>query len=572
MQQDNIVHVATGWQTDRFITQSRKGNIFLFNRYETQRRRGVSSMPDPSLGVSRAADFLMRTIGTLRERGCSRLPTMRDLAVQCRCSTRTILQAIRLLEAQGAVTVSQRSGIHLTATEAPPQPMSVEEAAVPQPRRRRWEQVHDALARDIITHRYHPGTILPAVKELGHRYGASFVTAKKAIVQLVRAGKLIPYKRGYRVFGPAPSTGRGAVVIVARTDNVAFLQSHVPSSSAMWHALEQACQHHGVDLLIADVHRFIHAAGDEQAIRNTCSAGARGILGYVVLTMGLSPEELRAAVGMMVEKGRPAAVLDNSGDAGGRCRPSLDPLCRVFTVGCSPVSGEIVGNYLLGLGHRRVAGLQLSPSIAFCVNRIEGVRRAFASVGLPDGVVRLTFTDAEYEEHDREVARRLAELHGLFNSYEAGEGRQAGTSGRPHHFPELHNSMWGQHMRRCMIPLFERALNDAAITAWVAVNDPSGFAALDYLRGQGVRVPEDIAIVAFDNSLESFGLGLSSYSFNPPAVVDAMFVHILQPPHGRRKAAGREIEIPGRVMARRSSERVLRWRPGESGNGYHQVR
>ncbi|MBD3240531.1 MAG: hypothetical protein GF331_08090 [Chitinivibrionales bacterium] len=106
--------------------------------------------------------------------------------------------------------------------------------------------------------------------------------------------------------------------------------------------------------------------------------------------------------------------------------------------------------------------------------------------------------------------------------------------------------------------LFERALRDTAITAWVAINDPCGYAALDFLHGKKVAVPDRIALIAFDDSVEAFVLGLSSYNFNVAAVVRAMIGHLLSPPGGPSARAPRLVEVAGRVVARESTGK-RRW-------------
>jgi DNA-binding LacI/PurR family transcriptional regulator len=65
-------------------------------------------------------------------------------------------------------------------------------------------------------------------------------------------------------------------------------------------------------------------------------------------------------------------------------------------------------------------------------------------------------------------------------------------------------------------------------------------------------VPGRISVTSFDNTVDSFGQGLTSYDFNVPAIVQAMFDHILEP---RRSVPRAEpiLEIPGVIMARQSS-------------------
>ena len=101
-----------------------------------------------------------------------------------------------------------------------------------------------------------------------------------------------------------------------------------------------------------------------------------------------------------------------------------------------------------------------------------------------------------------------------------------------------------------MVAVFGRALADPRITAWVGLGDPVASMAHSFLHRQGIAVPGHISIAGFDDSIEAIGLGLTSYNFNMPGLVDAMVDFIYDSARTPPRGEPRHVEIPGRVMHR----------------------
>jgi len=101
-----------------------------------------------------------------------------------------------------------------------------------------------------------------------------------------------------------------------------------------------------------------------------------------------------------------------------------------------------------------------------------------------------------------------------------------------------------------MFALFDSVLRRERHTAWVALTDQIGIMAMDFLKSQGAA--GRLSVVAFDDTIEALGAGLSSYHFGTREVVRAMLEHILYHKHPRRAPSAPLIEVPGVVMMRRS--------------------
>jgi len=497
---------------------------------------------------------LLSLIERQRAAGSDRLPTVRELSAQSYCSSRTLLKAVGQLRAEGVVSVSQRRGIRITSVQPSPSPHLSDSRSGPRPHRSRWQQVHEALVRDIVMHTYPPGELLPSTKELCYRYGTSFETMKKALAKLVDDGKVEPHGRGYRVFGGVHSTGSGVIVVVAWTDDEAHLQSYAPWVTSLWHALEQGCVRHGVQLVVMNGMGLLARADQAGAASASSSAGGMSVLGYLVLTFAMPEREIQRLTHILAANRRPVAVLDERSRSFSSPRNHHRARCQVFTASSSAQSGRIIGNYLLSIGHRKAAVFDHGRNEARNEQCVQGIREAFSSACLPDGVVKYAFADEVHRKHVGKVGELVRAIYTLCRKATGEQGENAIPPMRPRHLPSLNKELWRILMSKPLGELFEQALRVSDITAWVTLTDPCGLDALDYLRERGIRVPEDIAVVSTDDSLESLACGLSSYSHNFAAVVDAMFSHILS----AGPASSEPIWIPGKVMVRMSTESIGR--------------
>lgn len=132
----------------------------------------------------------------------------------------------------------------------------------------------------------------------------------------------------------------------------------------------------------------------------------------------------------------------------GRCIPSHDDRCiRLDNL----AGGYLATRHLLDRGHRRIAHISGRMSSRDSIDRLDGYRRALQDAGLPfdaDLVVPGDFV----EEGGRDAMQRLLE-------------------------------------------------REDGLTAVFAANDQSAAGALFALRDAGLRVPEDVSLVGFDDTL-----------------------------------------------------------------------
>ena len=103
-----------------------------------------------------------------------------------------------------------------------------------------------------------------------------------------------------------------------------------------------------------------------------------------------------------------------------------------------------------------------------------------------------------------------------------------------------------------MQPLFDKALQDKSITAWVMANDFAATIAIDYLKERNVRVPDDLSMISFDNTLDAMEYQLTSYDFNNHGTITLILRSILAPHTVKPRRKGVCIEVDGTLVIRRS--------------------
>jgi len=103
---------------------------------------------------------------------------------------------------------------------------------------------------------------------------------------------------------------------------------------------------------------------------------------------------------------------------------------------------------------------------------------------------------------------------------------------------------------RHFVPLFEQALAEPEVTAWVCVIDYIALLALRFLADRGVPVPQRLSVIGFDDLPASLPSGLSTYRFDMAGAAHAMLSHVLRPDYRRARSALRFEEIGGMVVGR----------------------
>ena len=319
-----------------------------------------------------------------------------------------------------------------------------------------------------------------------------------------------------------------------------------PRSLELWRALEDACRDRRLRLVA-------------RSVQDHLADARRGplppfVVGYVVRNLDLAPPLARAVLTGLSRTGRPVALVDEVGLASGAPWALRSSLVRTFAIAHSERAGREVGERLIELGHRRVAVLSPFGEAGWSGNRLRGVVHAFRAAGLDGALVLATPALCD----DDALRRAVARTRGYRALARATERlRVALDPGRTPDEARIPRGLAFRTFTSDAVagqarPLFERALAEPGVSAWVGVNDAVALAALRFLPAARRRVPEDVSVVGFDNAIDALRAGLASYDFNVSALADALVEHVV----GWRSRGGRDlapvVEIPGTLVERAS--------------------
>ncbi|MBD3242497.1 MAG: GntR family transcriptional regulator [Chitinivibrionales bacterium] len=510
-------------------------------------------MPPARPGQQRAIRFLHHCLLS----DTDRLPPIATLARQCGVAYATMWKAVRTLRSEGLLNVRQRRGIQRAVeSHTVHRPVDACPAPVVTPR---WQAVLRALQHDLASGAFAPGALIPTTKQLQARYGVSYATMRKALAVAVKSKQLAYDHRRYRV--PTVQVARDfySMPIITRTSPERLYAPASPVARAVYHQIEGQCTRRSiVPRLIA--YHFVGKAlrpayterdfpFDRQSLANA--------VGIVLFATGLAAIDLPVFIERLSAFGKPIALLDEYGmlDLSSLPRTNV-PLFVCRTTG-NIAAGRRVARDLLALGHRKVAFVTASRDITWSRERLHGIREVYRSAG---GTARVT--DAGIDEvrgaadlalsHQTLLAAMRPALRRMDPmSAEAFDARQVRDT--------LGESLRITRIRRDMATQLDRLIDHEPATAWVAANERTAIVCLDHLRSRGIRVPGDLSMVSFDDTIEASFLSLSSYTFNSAGMADALLSFLLRPRPYRGPRRGPETaEIDGRIVMRHSLAAVAR--------------
>jgi DNA-binding LacI/PurR family transcriptional regulator/DNA-binding transcriptional regulator YhcF (GntR family) len=497
------------------------------------------------------------------------LPTMSRLADGAGVSRATMAKAVSLLKAQGELTAIRGGRIRKAGTA---QPVAARAAVPPVA----WRAVRDGLLRELAQGRVPPGKPLPDPDRLARRYGVSRPTLRKALAALAASGDVEREGRRWRAPALGYHTGfrYASVTLAAAAGAKGEYGVFSDRGRAFLESLESACNAAGIGL------RVLRAGPGRLQPLLKALRGDSG-LGFVFWPgewpgrpQGLA--ECREILGALSAARRPIAVFDEMGGfpMPGSTRGGA-PM-RAFTIGAAR-AGRAVGEALLRAGHRKAAYLTPYRGLGWSDRRLQGLAQAFAGAGLEDAVVPFGLgLGRKYNKvapSGRIEARPGGPEEALFARMlrrilgpDAASGPiWAGMRARI--LPalmaqarfELLDHWFEEEIEAAMQPSFRTALAEPGVTAWIGANDATALAALRFLRREGLRVPIEVSVAGFDDTVASFEEGLTTYNFGIAGFPQAMLRFLLEP--GRFPRAGAE-EIDGVVIHRRTTAASGRRQPG----------
>jgi DNA-binding LacI/PurR family transcriptional regulator len=223
-----------------------------------------------------------------------------------------------------------------------------------------------------------------------------------------------------------------------------------------------------------------------------------------------------------------------------------------YAVASDFTAGTDVGRFLLARGHQAVCCWSEGNDRLWAHERVAGIRHAFAEAGLADCVHSFSAMNTEHAEQTRSAEAVLALLRDSLR-------RAYRTLGIPYRMTTLRASAldaFAAGLRRDLIyrrlaPAMKKALRARQATAWVGTNDELAVECLRYLQDRGVRTPQDVSVIGFDDAFEATSRHMSSYNFNATAAFNRMVDFLLWPNSPIAGAeTGRTVFVEGFVQER----------------------
>lgn len=496
-----------------------------------------------------------------RRQGRLRLPTQREIAAQTGLSYYCVQRVMRGMKEAGIVRTSHRSGAFVEKSAMTTATLDRARLLVSNPPRRSWARIAGSLTDDIHAGLLGPGRQLPPIKGLRSRFAANYRTVRQALETLEKEHIVERHGRGYRVTQTGPRQSSGAIIVIARARHPIVLMNHTRNSRPFWETLEHECirLHVRSEVYGQDEEGNLARWKDPATYSISDIMKKYPVLGFCVWSHNMERAWFTRLMGALRTTGKPASIFQED------TAVPLDEMARVcgnvsrmaiFPLAIDSEPGVQVASFLLERGHRSVAVFSFAQ--AAYENRVRGMRHLFHSaqvqmsefwVDFPNRYSEL-LTEKYHPMNEKyvEAERKMGEMDSWLSS-------------RFEEYTNIDRTFVDRALTREFVyttcrPLFEQALADPSITAWVGGNDTIALAALRFLRARSVDVPGKISVVGFDNHHESFAQGLSSFDFNGRAATIAMLNHIMRPPTSREMVT-RIHYTPG-IIIERSSTRATR--------------
>ena len=474
-----------------------------------------------------------------------RLPSIQKLARHAHVSPVTMWKAVRRYGDDGKLMV-EKGGISIPRKNTGFSFTSETDETV-----RKWEWLASQLKSAILQRVYAAGGLLPSPKELTRQYGVSFRTLKKALNVLVNERLIVPYKKTYRIKPVHIPQRFSRLVLVTRADPLNPINESRSRAHALYSMLEIVCTRARCSLSL-----YIYRPSQNTSAIMTGFPPDENILGYLVWTSGMTPDDLKAVCAKLTLAAKPVSFLDESGITQ-QCPSETFSRngFRIFSLSNTAASSAKVAQYLIDQGHRSVAYISPFHESAWSQSRLDGLVDTFANAGYRDCVIPAVFSRPLQDSVINDTVDYILATARYFSAIR-NYLKRVYTNRIDEVLEEFRKNMEeltkGNNVRENLHHLFETALQNRKVTTWVMCNDRAAEEALKWLALKKINVPSGISLISFDDSDSAFFRNLTSYNFNISSLIEMMVSHILEPGN-RNKGI---VEVEGFVNVRQSVKKI----------------
>lgn len=487
----------------------------------------------------KALQYLQKTLDQKQWKPGDRLPCLKKLGADAGVSARSMGRAVHCLCAKGILSVLPSSGIWVPGPKGEEEQLSIRHVE-------KWKKVESNIAQDLFCRALDVLQPLPSIQELRHRYGASYPVLKKALFSLEDQGILTSFKKTYKPnlflrsghitkilvllpiepdrINPAAIdfkekgfdiSPRG-VSFLKELENIKFSQNLTFDIWGYYYKNNSAV-YIGPDLTICSLQEKIESYYGICMIKST------------QFTPVFSSTHFQFS-----EHSIPMAILDEDGSMSKSLVRGKNKNIRFFPIALSDLAGQKIGKFLLELGHREIAYISPWYKEEWTINRHLGLSKAFA---LAQGSANVhLFVDNRYPapviqlenlKLDESISQ-LPSIQKIISTHTFLSEEQANVIafevGRTFNLAIIN-----QRIGIFLQPLFEQALANPAITAWVCADDVMAVLALRFLRKKGVAIPQKISVVGFEDIPEAHSSGLTTFNYDVRGITQNMVAYISNP-------------------------------------------
>lgn len=425
----------------------------------------------------------------------SRLPPIRQLASLFGVSKVTANLAIRELEKDGWVNIQPRKGAIVRKGKAPqPMPLS--------PVKLKFEQVAEQLEELIGKGDIKAREPLPTRKALCYRYGISPATLCRALKLAEQKGLI--HRRGSMLFAGPSTTSR------SETHRKVFVLPawSRPQNRQIRHREPRRDFMRDFEKELSRYHLIYVGKYDSWP-----SGSKRTSAGYfypcsrqIVVEVSDNSQSLMEKELTRINRiGRPVILYNHVFMREVFPRLSFRPHRNVFPFGVdNREAGRQTGKYLYNNGHRHVAYFSFVKEL-WSLHRCEGVAHAIEEHDQSQGELRsfqagfsgVGFRPSFQDQPEKQLKEIMSFVDHLFNGYRFSRNYIARRL-----IGDTYTRMVNDQLHAMMAPLFEEALSNPEITAWVCSDSPVAAAAAQFLNSQRIEIPRQISMVAIDDDFE----------------------------------------------------------------------
>jgi len=428
--------------------------------------------------------------------GPKRLPPVRELATRWQVSPTQVQHVLTQARQRGWIVTRDRSGSWPAGAAPAP--------SLPSRHPNAWT-LAETIRESVRAGYWGSGEKLPSPKMLASQQDVHPTTMRKALQALVADGTLDRQGRTWSVARPRFQRPRQPVLwCIGARDTDGGLRLGSDREWEFWREIQSEAMRNGLQTL--------HLAWKGRLPRL-----AHKPLGAILSTWHLeNPYPLLSA---LHRAKLPTAIWLENPHLTSHHISQPSPWLGYHDMAYGKEAGTMLGKHSVVRRHERIAWISPFHGAEWSRNRLAGLRQA-----LPENISLHPALGPWISEWDFQTS--------VWHEDKIRKGVHWKGMGLEDQDPELIRPMVEAIGLNRLFEQFSPALEAALAadcTLWIASSDRIALKCLDWLAARGIAVPEDLALIGFDDTREAFRRGLTSFRFDAQAMARAMVRQVLMP-------------------------------------------